>query len=418
MEIILANDFTQDTLGRRGVRLMEIQNTIASLQPSLNVSPELFNWATNCYDNYTALRTTASAELGEKEGATTELDMKEKIMRETYTDIRGIVLARYKDYPQHLDDFNLDLEFPDKTEARMAKVLNVVKISERHMAAGVPCVLPPEMQDRLRNVVADVRDAYEQKDTEKFESKHATRALWDLFDADSARLAELLNWAKVMWGRYDLRFELIGMVPMKQGSGGGGGDLPAVPEGFELKWLDPFLKLSWNPVEGATSYQLAFSADGGDTWEELYSGPELGFEYEPPAGLRQYRVRARNANGYGDWSVTLEYDIEEPAPVGSFPAELSGLYAIYHDFPSPFIEVGHDPQDGADGYNLKRVVVAIGDPDPTDDDMPVDNFAEGLNADPYADAEIDPGDKCAYWMCGVQAGVEGEWTGPVIGVME
>jgi len=43
IEIILANDFTNDTYGRRGVRLMEIQNNIEALQPMLNLPPELYN---------------------------------------------------------------------------------------------------------------------------------------------------------------------------------------------------------------------------------------------------------------------------------------------------------------------------------------------------------------------------------------
>jgi hypothetical protein len=45
MEIILANDFTNDPFARRAVRLEEIQATIAELQPVLNLEPALFNWA-------------------------------------------------------------------------------------------------------------------------------------------------------------------------------------------------------------------------------------------------------------------------------------------------------------------------------------------------------------------------------------
>jgi len=130
--------------------------------------------------------------------------------------------------------------------------------------------------------------------------------------------------------------------------------------------------------------------------------------------MRQYRVRARNADGYGEWSDVVEYEIEGEPPMGEWPNELTGLYANYSDFPSPIIIVGHDGQTGADTYRLKRIKVSIADPDPTNADMPEENYVEGLNEDPFADSDIDPDDKCAYWACGVQANVEGEWTGPVI----
>jgi hypothetical protein len=416
MEIILANDFTNDTLGRRGVRLMEIQNNIVALQPSLNVSPALFNWATTCYDIFTEARVTSSTELGEKEGATTELDIKETIMRETYTDIRGILLARYVDHPGHLDDFNFDNAFPDKTKPRMDKGLSVVKVSERHQAAGVPCVLPHEMLDRLRNVVADVRGAYEQRDIEKYESKHATRVLWEIYEADSARLAELLNWAKVMWGRYDVRFELIGMVPMTPGGqgGGGGGAVPLAPVGFDLKWLDPTLKFSWVPVEGATSYQLAFSVDGGGSWEELYSGAEAGFEYEPPAGLRQYRVRARNANGYGDWSVMLDHEVEGEPPAGEWPSAPSMLGVELMSEPSEFMRVFYGIPGGSDSISLYRAVVPNGDPAP---ERPALVYETGIGDPQYADTDIEAGNDYYYWACGVKDGIEGDFAGPAVGTV-
>lgn len=412
MEIILDNGFTQDTLGRRGVRLIEIQHNIEELQPTLNIPDDLFNWAKNSSDIFESARVIADTELGEKEGATTELDEKEKIMRETFTDIRSIILARYTGYAPHLDDFNLDLDFPDKTNDRMIKVLDVVTVSDRHRAAGVPCVLPEETIDRLRTVVEDVRTAYQTQDIEKYESKHAHRVLWDIYDADSAKLAELQGWAKVMWGRYDVRFELIGMVPVKKQTVGG--DVPAIPIGFEYKWLDPVLKLEWKAVEGATSYQLAYRKTAEEAWEELYSGAEKEFEFEPAPGGTFYRVRARNADGYGDWSVTLQHEVEGEAPVGEWPNELIGLYAAFRTLPSILIEVGFNAQGGADWYNLKRMKVALGDPDPTDASMPQDNYVEELPSGPYADTDIVPGDKCAYWACGVQGGVEGNWTGPVI----
>ncbi len=410
--IILNNNTARDLPHIRQARLDLIEANIDSLAPILSLPSELLNWGHLAAGKYRAAFVKIEIEWGQKEEAIQTVQEAEDALRELYVVLKELLHARYPG-----DDLRVSYGIMDDVpRARGILQQKADKLIENHfirVAAGDPNVLPDAMIANLQTLRDTMHSAQIAAEREFKEAKDSTKEALALFEADTAMLRVLYNWCVAIWGKDSTNMLLLGFV-QRYPQSGGGGEVPGVPEGFMLSWLDPTLKLSWNPVEGATSYQLAFSADGGVTWEELYSGAEMGFEYEPPAGLRQYRVRARNANGYGEWSVILEYDIEEPAPVGSWPEELGGLYAIFHEFPSPFIEVGHDLQDGADGYNLKRVVVAIADPDPTDADMPVDNFAEGLDGTPYADAEINPGDKCAYWMCGVQAGVEGDWTGPVI----
>ena len=355
--------------------------------------------------------------MGQKEGAFLELALKDTELEFTYHDIKEVILARYVNEKRKLEEYKFEGRFPDGMKARIEKVRKVVETTELHRSLGYSVVIPVAMSDRLTNAADAVEGIYDTADHERFESEHATHILNTLFDSDSIKLRELYSWARATWGRYDLRFELIGMVPAKQGQcGGGGGEVPAAPMMFEYSWLEPVLQFSWDAVEGATSYQIAFSEDGGEVWEELYTGEEVGYEYEPPEGLRQYRIRARNADGYGEWSDVVEFEIEGAPPMGEWPAELTGLYTIHHDVPVIFNEVGHDGQTGADSYRLKRVKVLITDPDPTNADMPEENYVEGLNEDPFADSDIDPDDKCAYWACGVDAAdVEGEWTGPVVG---
>ena len=73
---------------------------------------------------------------------------------------------------------------------------------------------------------------------------------------------------------------------------------------------------TWDAVENATSYQLETSIVGAE-WEEIYSGAENFVNYVPPVeGLSQYRVRARNSNGYGPSSVVMHYNYVAilPAP--------------------------------------------------------------------------------------------------------
>lgn len=411
--IIPNNNSGRDLPHIRQARLDLIEANIDSLAPELSLPPELLDFCHIAAGRYRSAFIKIEIEWGQKEEAIQTVQEAEDALRERYAILKDLLKVRYPG-----DDLRVSYGImEDIPRPRGQLESKVDKLIENHgiqSAVGDPNVLPDAMIANLQVLRDTMHTAQIGAEREFKEAKDSTKEALEIFEEDTEMLRVLYNWCVAIWGKDSTNMLLMGFVQRYPGSGGGGGDVPSVPEGFMLSWLDPTLKLAWMPVEGATSYQLAFSEDGGGTWEELYSGAETGFEYEPPSGLRQYRVRARNANGYGEWSVVLEYDIEEPAPVGSWPDELSGLYAIFHDFPSPFIEVGHDLQDGADGYNLKRLVVAIADPDPTEEDMPVDNFAEGLTPDPYADAEINPGDKCAYWMCGVQGGVEGAWTGPVI----
>ncbi|MGC9316157.1 MAG: hypothetical protein ACP5G4_11115 [bacterium] len=416
MLIFLHNNFVMDFLALRSARLLAIKTYIMAWKDILSIPDHLVSWALNAYDNWVAALAKSQAEMGEERVAYDQMHTADKLTFEYYARCKALVIDTYGENNPKLVIYGATGRFPRDRKRRMDTVQGFLDGHATLVASGDPDVLPDAFIAKLQGYFSDSNNAFNNFVLkEKPEARKAVDAQEELFAIDSEMLRVLYSWVLMTWSKGEPNLVQLGFAPQTGQSGGGGGVVPSAPEGFMLSWLEPFLKATWMPVEGATSYQLAFSADGGGSWEELYSGAEMGFEFEPPAGLRQYRVRARNANGYGEWSVILEYDIEEPAPVGSWPDELSGLYAIFHDFPSPFIEVGHALQDGADGYNLKRVVVAIGDPDPTEEDMPVDNFAEGLTPDPYADAEINPGDKCAYWMCGVQGGVEGDWTGPVIG---
>jgi len=357
-------------------------------------------------------------EIGERDVAFEQIKAARKALYEHTTIVRGNLDVRYADVADYIHIYGICGRVPLVHSDLIKFGGEIIKGHEKSVAEGDPLVLPEPVIEQLRTFIANLDVMLDNSTEELCEALACTAIVEDLFDADSHELGELLNWIYMFWGKYDPRLYELGFVPASEqsGSGGGGGEVPAAPTGFMFEWLEPVLQFSWDAVEGATSYQIAFSEDGGEVWEELYTGEEVGYEYEPPEGMQYYRVRARNADGYGEWSDVVEFEIEGEPPMGEWPNELTGLYANYSDFPSPIIIVGHDGQTGADTYRLKRIKVSIADPDPTNADMPEENYVEGLNEDPFADSDIDPDDKCAYWACGVDAAdVEGEWTGPVVG---
>jgi len=411
--VILDNAFTNDLYQVRTARLQFLKAYIDTHAPALSLPPDLLTWAQGAYDVWYPELIGADMEWAEKESAFLAAELAEKPVRERLNILKDLLRARYVDEPIRLERYNIDEDTPRSRKGMVQMADDVLKAHGLLKAEGDPHVLPDEMMDNLLSLLAVVNDAETVSRGELADAKTATKKLKELFDNDSKKLGLLHNWAVAMWGADDPRMLELGFV-QRYPKTGGGGEVPSVPEGFAFEWLDPAIRFEWSPVEGATSYQLAMSEDG-ESWEEIFSGPENALDYEPGAGLRYYRVRARNANGYGDWSETLEHEVEggEP-PVGVWPTELAGLYAEFRTLPAIMISVGFDLQAGADSYNLKRAKVHTGDPDPTDASMPEDNYVEELPSGPYADTDVSEGDKCAYWACGVQGGVEGNWTGPVI----
>jgi hypothetical protein len=65
--------------------------------------------------------------------------------------------------------------------------------------------------------------------------------------------------------------------------------------------------VSWLASQGATSYQLERSDDGGITWSELYSGPETSYSEKVSNGNYRYRADAQNSIGVSDW-ITGSWD--------------------------------------------------------------------------------------------------------------
>ncbi|MBI9039708.1 MAG: fibronectin type III domain-containing protein, partial [Bacteroidales bacterium] len=123
------------------------------------------------------------------------------------------------------------------------------------------------------------------------------------FEADSKNLRNLYNWVLMTWDKHEPFLVQLGFAPKINRPGSG---QPDVPAGFNKQWADPELKLSWETCQNTTSYQLVYSEDN-EIWEDLFTGNETSFTYSPPEGKRTYRIRARNAKGYSDWSEVLEF---------------------------------------------------------------------------------------------------------------
>ena len=124
-----------------------------------------------------------------------------------------------------------------------------------------------------------------------------------------------------------------------------------------LKYLIEQNTAVWDAVENATSYELEYSPDG-EKWSEAYGGADNMVHYFPPQeGWAYFRCRARNANGYGEFSEVLKtgyYQIlPPPSNIGAKIEDNTdnGLMMVWDEVPS------------ATHYLIYASIVSIGKPE-------------------------------------------------------
>ncbi|WP_395737461.1 hypothetical protein [Prosthecobacter sp.] len=64
--------------------------------------------------------------------------------------------------------------------------------------------------------------------------------------------------------------------------------------------------LDWPDVEDATTYEIQVSSDAGVTWAHLTTPSVSNYTHTVTTGqTRHYRIAAKNADGQGEWSSTV-----------------------------------------------------------------------------------------------------------------
>jgi hypothetical protein len=89
-----------------------------------------------------------------------------------------------------------------------------------------------------------------------------------------------------------------------------------------LRYETDYMKVVWDAVENATSYQLEISTDGVN-FTELTTITDPEFGYIPYDAHTYYKCRARNSGGYGGYSNIYDFWYYEPLPApANFQAEI------------------------------------------------------------------------------------------------
>jgi len=121
-----------------------------------------------------------------------------------------------------------------------------------------------------------------------------------------------------------------------------------------LRYNTQYLKVEWDAVENATSYQLDVSTDGVN-FSELVTTSDPEFSYIPYDAHTFFRVRSRNANGFSDYSNIIDFWYYEPLPApANFVAEL---------IPGHQYKLSWDLVHSVTSYKIYISDVPFGDPE-------------------------------------------------------
>ena len=363
MPIIVDNSFTNDSHGMRAERLNAIQGNLSIIQPELNAPPEITGWASGCYDLFMQKWATAGTESGEKEGATYDVNVKEEKMEEEYQHCRNVGIAAYVDDQMHLKDFHFYETYPRGRNDCVARVKLVLDAHLRHEAEGITHLIPAELIVRLTTAVTELEEALRNQDKERSEAEHAVLELSEAMEYDTKKLNTLKSWWFAIMGKEDPRIGYIGMVNPK---GGQGRRLPGIPQNFTYNIGSGVF--SWDAVETATSYQLAYRHAGtSENWEQGYQGGDTSSSFFPGAGSWEFKVRARNEHGYGDFSNVITTELEDILlPPAWVYAHYSGAPAVKEPGAPKVVdnnvEVTWAESTRAELYEIWRSIVPINDP--------------------------------------------------------
>ncbi|MCD4817481.1 MAG: discoidin domain-containing protein [Candidatus Cloacimonetes bacterium] len=289
------NDVGHDTNGSRSLRLLAIKTYIQAL----------VDWALAAYDAWIAALGNSTVEMGESEEAYSNMQEADKTTFNYYLKCKGLLMDIYGTSDKTLKIYGIKGQFPQARKDKLRAVQNLLDANKILTKDANPNVLPVEFIGRLEGYLSASNNAFSKFVLkEKPEALAAVDTQNNLKIADTKQLRILYSWTQMTWSPYEPFLIQLGFAPATPKASGG---QPDIPLNLSPQWQYPRLTWSWDICENATSYQLAIS-ENSDDWEELYFGAETSFSFDPPTGKRYYKIRARNANGFSEWSTILEFE--------------------------------------------------------------------------------------------------------------
>ena len=302
MALILDNAYTDDTYDMRGDRLSLMSANVDSYAAEIALPDDLKNWGIGSYAEWESTLVSAGVERGQRDTAFETYQRLFNELRDGYLRVKELLWALIEDTEdgiQIAEQYDIIQQTPRIRRTLKVSAVQIKETSDILRAEGDPRVLAEPIIDTLIAKTDAMETAWQTAQKEKKESSAAFDTLASLYNEDAQKLRLVYNYATLSWGKYDPKLILLGFAPSVVRPGGG---QPDAPEALKCDIVTK--TFSWDVVAEATSYQLAFSADG-IVWDEAYAGSETSVVFDPGTGVWKFRVRARDVDGFGDWSEVL-----------------------------------------------------------------------------------------------------------------
>ncbi|MFN8360575.1 MAG: fibronectin type III domain-containing protein [Candidatus Kapaibacterium sp.] len=307
------NRFTADSITVHTERLMLMQQNFAVHASTFqSMSPEPVLWAATCHSQYREKRYTVSHLDAQVKATGEAARLSFRSMKQDYMAVREFARQLYAAEQEKMFAHRLNLPYPTKELAQLELVSSLLLEQSKRVAAGDALLIPPALITQLTSSFEAAKLALTAKSNARTEANHARLLLHEQHKTDIQNLKLLYSFSSAMWKDDDIRFNDLGFARPEQTVPGGKSILPKAPSAIRLTSAGI---LVWDAVSGATSYAVSVSADGGEEWTpDVTTQTNSATVRTEPTGKLYYRVRTRNANGYGEYSVPLGHLFGLPAP--------------------------------------------------------------------------------------------------------
>ncbi len=242
------------------------------------------------------------------------------------------------------------------------------------------------------------RDEYEAKFGEM---EAAQNDLIELRDAVEEQERDLFNYYRAKHPKGD--DELWTETPWGTTSGGGGTSPEiGIPQNLAAVIEGENVRISWDAVDGADSYQLVHG-EFPPILLEIYAGADTEFVHEnPPGGTHYYNVRAKKGDSYSEYGDAVSVEITGVAPGPPQNLQLEHV--------APHVKVTWEsPPSTPQYFRLYIASVPTGNPPP---DMPSEPDTDKLITLSVSIFAPGPGKTLYAWITSFGDGEESDPCGP------
>jgi hypothetical protein len=293
------NNFTKDVIGLRSLRLSMVSRQITNYVKETQIPNELVSWGIGAFETFMALIADQSNQKNAKQKMVSQYQGQIDELYDRYKYIKNILLASYSGDSKEIEGYGINSAIP-KTYDEILERAEIL-LSYHNIKKSMPgnTSLPDAIIEPFARIYHSASELKLLTEKSKAELKASTFRLKKQFTEDSARLRALYSWLIAFWGERDSRLAALGFYIFS----GTNGTMP--DNGINLNYDPQRKEFTWDSIDAANGYQLAYSTDGKE-WKIAYYGTDSIVPYYLVKGRTQFKVRAKRGKDFSNWSHIVE----------------------------------------------------------------------------------------------------------------